>query len=96
MRSLPAQDQDKYHGNQAAAQVPGQFFRIHGGVRGFGERYKLDHCAVDATLYDHGSWNGYAYMAINLGKAENLYEVMGKRKPEPPGNCQDWPGSDSV
>jgi serine/threonine protein kinase len=37
-----------------------------------------------ATLIDYGSWIGYAYMAINLGKADNLYEVMGKRKLEAP------------
>lgn len=51
---------------------------------GLAERYKLITVPSMATLYDHGSWNGYAYMAINLGKAENLYEVMGKRKLEPP------------
>ncbi|NMA42813.1 MAG: protein kinase [Oligosphaeraceae bacterium] len=47
------------------------------------EKYKLITAPSMATLLDYGSWNGYAYMAINLGKAENLYEVMARRELDP-------------
>ncbi len=48
------------------------------------EKYKLITAPSMVTLLDYGSWNGYTYMAMNLGKAENLYEVMSKRKLEAP------------
>jgi len=31
-------------------------------------------------VLDFGNWNGYAYLVLNLGKGENLYQVLGKRK----------------
>ncbi len=48
------------------------------------EKYKLITAPSMVTVLDYGSWNGYAYLALNLGKAENLYEVMSKRKLEAP------------
>ncbi|NLZ62731.1 MAG: protein kinase [Lentisphaerae bacterium] len=31
-------------------------------------------------ILDFGNWNGYAYLILNIGKGENLYQVLGKRK----------------
>ena len=46
------------------------------------ERYKTLNLPSMIAINDYGEWNGYAYLALNVGKAENLYEVMGKRKLE--------------
>ena len=52
--------------------------------RDLAEKYKQITAPSVVPLFDYGSWNGYAYMAMNLGKAENLYEIMGKRKLQAP------------
>ncbi len=33
-----------------------------------------------AEILDFGNWNGYAYLVLQIGKGENLYQVMSKRK----------------
>ena len=44
------------------------------------ERFKAIDVPNMVGISDYGEWNGYVYIALNIGKAENLYEIMAKRK----------------